>query len=137
MYQRALSSDGDTFDLLVDVGYNAWRKVRIRLLGLVCGLEKRKLGVDTYETRGHTKTLGDAAERRALELMRNKELRVWSRKGGSQEGLGRWLCVVLYKTEAGWVSVGDRLLQEGFARVWWKGIAKQLRPLEEGKARPE
>jgi len=49
--------DGDTYDLLIDLGFGAALDIRVRLLG-----------VDTPELRGQTKEKGKAASRAVSEF---------------------------------------------------------------------
>ena len=46
--------DGDTYELMVDLGCSVWHKLTVRLLG-----------VNTPETKGETRTAGLAARREA------------------------------------------------------------------------
>jgi len=121
--------DADTFQLLIDVGFNTWREVQVRLTGLE-SMSNPKIGIDAWEVRGVEREAGLLARDRVRELLpENTEVRIWSMKGGSQGSLNRWLCIVLYKTVEGWVSLGDLLIEEGHAEEWWKGK-------DDGRPRP-
>lgn len=112
--------DGDSFRMLIDLGFDVKIEAYTRLLGegvLTTPDDKTDDGVDAWETRGSEKVLGDLAEARAEELLPvGRTLRVWSFKGKGDKGkYGRWLVVVLYPTIGGWKSLGDTLVEEGHA----------------------
>lgn len=112
--------DGDSFRMMIDVGFGCVAKAYTRLLGegvLTTPDDKSDDGVDAWETRGSEKELGLAAEARAEELLPPwQQIRVWSFKGKGDTGkYGRWLVVVLVPVDGGWKSVGDILIEEGHA----------------------
>lgn len=127
--------DGDTIDLLVDVGFYMTATLRFRVLG-----------IDTPELRRGTaeqKVAGKAAKVRVEELMKEAleysgpwPLRIRTEKADS---FGRWLATIyipkqvrgndkvdgdrpLLKTYrvAGFKSLGDVLIAEGHAEVYRK-----------------
>jgi len=128
--------DGDTFDLLIDLGYDVATTTRVRLMG-EGGISEggRPASVDAYETRGEEREQGLAATRRACELLTGagpgdmdlkllkrtaigRRVRVFSARGGSRGKYGRWLSVLLVPSPAvmgAWISLGDVLLAEGHA----------------------
>jgi len=128
--------DGDTFDLLIDLGYDVATTTRVRLMG-EGGIHKggRPASVDAYETRGEEREQGLAATKRACELICamtpggmdlkllksaaiGRKVRVFSARGGSRGKYGRWLSVILVPSPAilgQWLSLGDMLLVEGHA----------------------
>lgn len=135
--------DGDTFQFLVDLGLETWTLKKFRLIGLNCGIKDGRLGVDTWESKGATAELGGMAmafARHCLTMVDRSNLRILTRKTAEPDGAyGRWLgCVAYQNLRDGdsWTSLGDILLSEGHARVWWPGIAKQLQPIENGAPRP-
>ena len=131
-------TDGDTFDLDVDLGFKMKYGIRVRLVGLICGIHRQDLGVDAWEKRGSTKELGDKAESFVRKRMKiGDTVRVQTKPGQKVDGFRRWLAVVFINIDGEWLSIGDILLEQGLARVWWQGIAKQLRPIEEGRSMPE
>lgn len=116
--------DGDTQDIELDCGFSIFTKIRVRLVHLAA-LEDPRIGIDTWELHGSEREKGFKAKARVEALLPpGTEIRVASRKGGSQEALGRWLCCLLYKQGDGWVSLGDTLLSEGHAKEWWSGVDK-------------
>jgi micrococcal nuclease len=97
--------DGDTFDLLIDLGFDVHTRSRVRLLG-----------ADTWEVRGEEREDGLKAKRRVLELIPPlTDVRIRSHKGGSRGKYGRWLAEVLYQEGEEWLSLGDILIKEGHA----------------------
>lgn len=119
--------DGDTFDLDVDLGFDVFTRVRVRLVGEAIA-EGLPAGVDAWETRGVEREAGLVAKARAIELLTGywaeflpigeAHVRVYSVRGGSRGKYGRWLCAVLYRDGDGWRSVGDTLVAEGHAEAW-------------------
>lgn len=69
--------DGDTYDLLVDLGFRIQIKIRTRLYG-----------GDTYEVRGEERPLGLKAKAFAEEFLEGEELLIRTYKTGKY---GRWL----------------------------------------------
>jgi len=111
--------DGDSFRILVDVGFEVYVKAYTRLLAegvITTPDDKEDDGVDAWETRGAEKEQGDLAEARAEELLPlDQKIRVWSFMDGSKGKYGRWLIVLLYRVDGGWRSLGDTLIEEGHA----------------------
>ena len=94
--------DGDTVDLLIDLGFHLSTKQRVRLLG-----------IDTPELRGgteETKAAGQRARERVLEVLEGaEELSVQTEKTGK---FGRWLGTIY----ADGVNVNELLVKEGYAQ---------------------
>lgn len=90
--------DGDTFDALVDVGFGAYRKIRVRVEG-----------INTPETKGEEKPEGLRAKLRAEQLIEMLDVIIQSKK---KDSFGRWISRV-------WLSDGrdfaQVMLDEGFA----------------------
>lgn len=109
--------DGDTLDLLIDLGYEVHIHTRVRLLSegeLANG--GVPYGVNAWETRGADKERGLLAKARVEGLCpAGATVRVFSMKGGYKGKYGRWLVVILYRVGAEWRSLGDQLLLEGHA----------------------
>ena len=98
--------DGDTFDLLVDLGFDVHRVIRVRLAD-----------ADTWEPRGENKDLGDAATRRVEELMPiGSEVRELSMKGGSRGSFRRWVAKVAYFQNDEWHLLSETLDSEGHTK---------------------
>lgn len=120
-WRRALVSglvDGDTYDLLIDLGFDVCVRARIRLLSenAILTIAKSDDVVDTWEKSGLEKDRGLLALSRVEELIpEGSEVRIWSSKSGSRGKYGRWLCVVLFKKDGHWLSIGDLLIEEGHA----------------------
>jgi micrococcal nuclease len=100
--------DGDTFDLLIDLGFDVHTRSRVRLLG-----------ADTWEVRGEEREAGLKAKQRVLELIPPlTDVRIRSHKGGSRGKYGRWLVEVAYPVGDGWEHLGETLIKEGHAEEY-------------------
>lgn len=99
--------DGDTADLLIDLGYKIRVEQRVRLFGL-----------NAPETKGTTKEAGLKTKGRLAELIVGKELWVDSMKD-SQEKYGRYLVEIWTKVgdTKTLISVNQQLIQEGLAEA--------------------
>ena len=99
--------DGDTVDVLVDLGFSTHRKIRVRLDG-----------IDAPETRTRDaaeKLRGYAAKSWLEEkLVQAKFVSIKTIKSGSTGKYGRYLCV-LY---ADGVNLNQRMVKEGLAKVY-------------------
>jgi endonuclease YncB( thermonuclease family) len=97
--------DGDTFDALVDLGFNQYAYATIRLRG-----------VNTAEMRGGTKperARGLAAKERAKQLVEGKP--VVLRTLPDPTTFGRYVADVHFQHEGRWVDLGQMLLTEDLA----------------------
>jgi micrococcal nuclease len=97
--------DGDTLDVLVDLGFNVFKKIRIRLHG-----------IDAFESRTRDleeKKKGLAAKERLIELLEGKIIRIKSIEIGK---FGRAICIV-YVTDRynNKININHTLLTEGHA----------------------
>lgn len=93
--------DGDTFDLMVDLGFDVYRVIRVRLKG-----------IDTWEVRGSERPKGLVAKARVEELMENK-IQIISYKGGQRGSFRRWLVDVQYLEDNSWKDLATTLKAEG------------------------
>ena len=141
--------DGDTVDALVDLGFDTWKKVRIRLQG-----------IDAWESR--TRDL-EEKEKGLIAKARNKELLeqgVFKLKSFGTGKYGRVLgevyvspdyvgehineCIAdsdnsIDLSHDGWVSVNDILIEEGHAYNYDGGKKKEFQKneIKEQKAKAE
>jgi len=108
--------DGDTYDLMTDIGFDTFRRLRVRLLD-----------ANTPEPRGESKEEGKRVSRVVSERLKpsprlriplGTRLVIQSRKGGVKGSLSRWLADVYYQTEGGWRRLSAQLLAEGNAEVY-------------------
>ncbi len=100
--------DGDTIDVLIDLGFNVLHTLRLRLHG-----------INTPETRTKNKdekAKGLAAKTRLKELIEGKLDRDRTEKD-EQEKFGRYLAVVFLDG----VSVNQQLITEGHAVEYFGG----------------
>ena len=98
--------DGDTVDALVDLGFNTWKKIRIRMVGMNAPESRTR---DLEE-----KARGIAAKIRLEELL----------EGGTfileSQGVGKYgRCLgILYVND---INVNKTLIQEGHATEYYGG----------------
>ena len=98
--------DGDTVDLLVDLGFSVITKQRIRLAG-----------IDTYELRGgtdETKALGRKAADRVKELLSSGDVFIRTKKDKAGK-FGRYLGHLIVVRQGIEFNVNEILLEEGLA----------------------
>jgi len=99
--------DGDTVDALVDLGFDTWKKVRIRMMG-----------VDAPESRTRDleeKKLGLAAKDRLIEMLGDGEFTLQSHGVGKY---GRCLGEIFMESD---VSLNRQLINEGHATEYFGG----------------
>ena len=94
--------DGDTVDVMIDLGFDVWIKKRLRLYG-----------IDAPETRTRNlelKKKGKASTKRLEELLNEEEFRVLSH---GNDKYGRCLASIFRGKHV--ISVNEVLISEGFA----------------------
>lgn len=94
--------DADTFDIIVDLGFQIKMKQRFRLAR-----------VDAWEVRGEERQMGLKAKAFVQDLIEGKEVILHSEKEGS---FGRYIAEIWVNGE----NVGDQLLAEGHAEIYKK-----------------
>lgn len=95
--------DGDTVDALVDLGFDTWKKVRIRFYG-----------IDAYESRTRDleeKEKGLAAKQRVIDLL-NENNNIFILKSHGVGKYGRCLGEIFINT-LGETSLQQTLINEG------------------------
>ena len=99
--------DGDTIDALVDLGFDTWKKVRIRMMGM---------NVPESRTRDlEEKKLGLAAKARLIEMLGDGVFTLQSHGVGKY---GRCLGEIFKENE---VSINKQLINEGHATEYFGG----------------
>ena len=99
--------DGDTIDVLIDVGFGIYVTKRLRFLL-----------IDTWETRGEEREQGLLAKERLEELVNTAE-KVYIQTIMDAEGkYGRVLAWVWTETNDLLLSVNEVLLEEGHGTVY-------------------
>ena len=99
--------DGDTIDALVDLGFDTWKKVRIRMMGMNAPESRTR---DLEE-----KKLGLAAKARLIEMLGDGEFTLQSHGVGKY---GRCLGEIFKKSD---VSLNRQLINEGHATEYFGG----------------
>jgi micrococcal nuclease len=105
-YVKAI--DGDTVDLIVDLGFNVYTKLRFRLYG-----------IDTPE-RGQA-GFNDATAFIHYTLVEAHDITVYSLKTGKY---GRWLAIIKADGE----NVNELLVLHGHAELYYVTDISQLNP---------
>jgi micrococcal nuclease len=97
--------DGDTVDALVDLGFDTWKKVRIRLMG-----------IDAWESRTRDleeKEKGIAAKNRVIEILKQGDNKFILKSHGVGK-YGRCLGEVIVEG----MNVNNQLINEGHAKKY-------------------
>ena len=98
--------DGDTVDALVDLGFDTWKKVRIRMMGMNAPESRTR---DLEE-----KARGLAAKDRLIELLGDGDFILQSHGVGKY---GRCLGTLLVND----IDINKTLIQEGHATEYYGG----------------
>ena len=98
--------DGDTVNALVDLGFDTWKKVRIRMMGMNAPESRTR---DLEE-----KKLGLAAKARLIELLEDGKFILQSHGVGKY---GRCLGTILIND----VDINKTLIKEGHATEYYGG----------------
>jgi len=109
--------DGDTLDLIIDLGFRTYVRDRVRLYG-----------IDTPETYGVKKdspewNAGMAAKERLTELLQSDNdnvVKVLTHKDATGK-YGRWLVEIFVDGPQGSVHVNELLVEEGHAKRYGGG----------------
>ena len=102
--------DGDTLDVMIDLGFNTHIKRRIRMHGINAPESRTR---DLEE-----KARGLASKERLIELLDEDNIVMKSHGKGK---FGRVLGELLIKKENEYISVNDLLVKEGFAKEYFGG----------------
>ena len=99
--------DGDTIDALVDLGFDTWKKVRIRMMGMNAPESRTR---DLEE-----KKLGLAAKARLIEMLGDGVFTLQSHGVGKY---GRCLGEIFRESN---ISLNRQLINEGHATEYFGG----------------
>lgn len=91
--------DGDTYEILIDVGFDVFRKMRVRLYGCNCP-----------EIRGKTKEKGLKSKSYVASLIEGKHVKFLG--CNKNEKFGRTLAKIILPDES---DLTKKLISEGFA----------------------
>lgn len=94
--------DGDTADVLLDVGFGTYMRKRLRFLG-----------IDTWETRGEERELGLVAKERLIEILDAADAIYVQTEMDAKGKYGRVLAWLWVENGATVTSVNEQLLLEG------------------------
>jgi|TARA_B110000503_G_scaffold131074_1_gene205184 endonuclease YncB( thermonuclease family) len=101
--------DGDTIDALVDLGFDIWKKVRIRMVGMNAPESRTK---DLEE-----KKLGLAAKNRLKEIL-NSNNDIFTLQSQGVGKYGRCLGEIFIEEN---ISINQTLINEGYATEYYGG----------------
>jgi micrococcal nuclease len=101
--------DGDTIDALVDLGFDIWKKVRIRMVGMNAPESRTK---DLEE-----KKLGLAAKSRLNELLESNDF-IFTLQSHGVGKFGRCLGEIFIEEN---ISINQTLINEGYATEYYGG----------------
>jgi|TARA_R100001594_G_scaffold27919_3_gene52954 micrococcal nuclease len=102
--------DGDTLDVMIDLGFNTHIKRRIRMYGINAPESRTR---DLEE-----KARGLASKERLIEMLDEDNIVMKSHGKGK---FGRVLGELFVKKENEYISVNDLLVKEGFAKEYFGG----------------
>ena len=94
--------DGDTVDVLVDLGYRVYTKVRIRMIR-----------INAPETKGITKIEGKTSKDFVRDVLSNQVS--FLVKSYKRDGFRRWLGEIFIKDGDEYYCLNDRLVELGYA----------------------
>ena len=100
--------DGDTIDVILDLGFNLKHKIRLRLFG-----------IDTPEIRTKDKkekAAGIISKEKVMELILDKDVTVKTIKD-SQGKYGRYLAIVILEDN---MNLNNYLVEQHLAKVYEK-----------------
>lgn len=99
--------DGDTCDVLLDVGFSTYIRKRLRFLG-----------IDTWEVRGEEREAGLVAKERLQQLLDNADAVYVQTEMDAEGKYGRVLAWLWVENGATVTSVNEQLLLEGHGEVY-------------------
>lgn len=108
--------DGDTLDLLIDIGFDIHIKERVRLYGVDCPETRTR---DLKE-----KARGLAAKAYVKDMVKGKEVRIQTHKDGKGK-FGRYL-VEVWAGDNPANSINEMLISEGHAKAYFGKSKKGL-----------
>ena len=105
--------DGDTIDVMIDLGFDIRHSARVRMMG-----------IDTPESRTRNKEekkLGLASKARLKEMLSGKKVKIATSKDGKGK-FGRILATVITIDKDGTeIDCNNQLIAEGHARPYFGG----------------
>jgi micrococcal nuclease len=100
--------DGDTVDAMIDLGFDIWHKIRIRLFGLNCPESRTSNEIE--------KPYGLAAKQFTKDRIEGQEVRVEIHK---QEKFGRYLAIIHYQSNNTTINLNSELIGTGHAKAYF------------------
>ena len=94
--------DGDTADVLLDVGFSTYMRKRLRFMG-----------IDTWETRGEERERGLIAKARLIEILEAADAIFVQTEMDAKGKYGRVLAWLWVEKDATVTNVNEQLILEG------------------------
>lgn len=94
--------DGDTADVLLDVGFSTYMRKRLRFMG-----------IDTWETRGEEREQGLIAKARLIEILEAADAIYVQTEMDAKGKYGRVLAWLWVEKDATVTNVNEQLILEG------------------------
>ena len=101
--------DGDTIDVLLDVGFHTYLQKRLRFLK-----------IDTWEVRGEEREQGLIAKARLIELLEESDAVYVQTVMDARGKYGRVLAWLWTEKDSVMTNINDQLLVEGHAQLYGK-----------------
>jgi micrococcal nuclease len=101
--------DGDTIDVLLDVGFHTYLQKRLRFLK-----------IDTWEVRGEEREQGLLAKDRLIELLDESDAVYVQTVMDARGKYGRVLAWLWTEKDSAMTNINDQLLIEGHAQLYGK-----------------
>ena len=101
--------DGDTIDVLLDVGFHTYLQKRLRFLK-----------IDTWEVRGEEREQGLVAKARLIELLDESDAVYVQTVMDARGKYGRVLAWLWTEKDSVMTNINDQLLVEGHAQLYGK-----------------
>ena len=99
--------DGDTIDVLLDVGFHTYLRKRLRFLK-----------IDTWEVRGEEREQGLVAKARLIELLDESDAVYVQTVMDARGKYGRVLAWLWTEKDSSMTNINEQLLIEGHATIY-------------------
>jgi micrococcal nuclease len=105
--------DGDTFDCIIDLGFDIFHEIRVRMYGM-----------NTPESRTRDleeKKKGLASKARLIEILTEEDAYDLVLRTKEKGKYGRWLGVVIKQYKHHVQDVNEQMIEEGYAVPYFGG----------------
>lgn len=101
--------DGDTLDCAIDLGFHMTATLRLRLEGIDCPESNSKDESERIQAQKAKIELANMVNGKKLTIQTNKS-----------DMFGRWVALISCEHDGAWISVNQKLIDMGLAKVWVK-----------------